>query len=90
MNSLLESEGLQSQIAQHKAALVQKANEEVDSDTSTFPNLQNSKQMNHERMDYDTEDPRSFKNNFIPGLEYLNPAIDAMPPAPPLPPLMAK
>lgn len=91
MNSLLESEGLQSQIVQHKAALAQKTNEEViDSDTSTYSNLQDSKQINGERMDCDTEDPRLFKNNFMPGLEYFNPAINAMPPAPPLPPLMAK
>lgn len=41
-------------------------------------------------MDCDTEDPRSFKNNFMPGFGYFNSAIDAMPPAPPLPPLMAK
>lgn len=87
----MESEGLQSQMAQHKDALAQKVNEEViDSDTSTYSNLQESKQINGERMDCDIEDPRSFKNNFMPGLEYFNPAIDAIPPAPPLPPLMAK
>lgn len=90
----MESEGLQSQIAQHKDALAQlmkNINEEVvDSDASTYSNLQDSKQMNSERMDCDTEDPRSLKNNFMPGLGYLNSAIDAMPPAPPLPPLMAK
>ncbi|EGI61071.1 PREDICTED: survival motor neuron protein isoform X1 [Acromyrmex echinatior] len=91
INSLLESEGLQSQIAQQKDALAQKADEEIiDSDTSTHFNLQDSKQINSEKMDYDTEDPRSFKHNAMPGFEYFNPAIDAMPPAPPLPPLMAK
>ncbi|XP_018395561.1 PREDICTED: survival motor neuron protein isoform X3 [Cyphomyrmex costatus] len=90
INSLLESEGLQSQIAQQKDA-AQKTNEEIiDSDTSTYSNLRDSKQINSEKMDCDTEDPRLFKHNVIPGLEYLNPAIDAMPPAPPLPPLMAK
>jgi len=88
INSLLESEGLQSQIAQHKNALAQKTNE--DSDTSTYSNLQDSKQINGEKMDCDTEDPRLFKNNFMSGFEYFNPTIDAMPPAPPLPPLMAK
>ncbi|XP_011869375.1 PREDICTED: survival motor neuron protein isoform X2 [Vollenhovia emeryi] len=91
VNSLLESEGLQSQIAQQKNALKGKVDERVDSDTPIYiPSVQDSKQMNGERMDYDTEDPRSFKKNFMPGFERFNPAIDTMPPAPPLPPLMAK
>lgn len=82
---------MQSQIAQHKDALAQKANEEViDSDTSIYSNLQDSKQISGERMDCDTEVPKSFKNNFMSGSEYFNPAIDAMPLAPPFPPLMAK
>lgn len=90
INSLLESEGLQSQIAQQKEALAQKDNEEsIESDTSTS-NLQGSKQINGEKMDCDTEDPRLFKNSFMPGLGYFNPILDTMPPAPPLPPLMAK
>lgn len=76
-------------MAQHKDALAQKVNEEVvDSDASTYSNLPDSKQINGEKMDCDIEDPRSFKNNFMP--EYFNPAIDTIPPAPPLPPLMAK
>ncbi|XP_029164533.1 survival motor neuron protein [Nylanderia fulva] len=92
LSSLLESEGLQSQIAQQKDALAQKAEEEtLDSDTSTYSSQQNSKQMNGERMDCDTEYPRLFKNNFMPETEYFNSSINAMPPAPPLPPqLMAQ
>ncbi|XP_050457482.1 survival motor neuron protein [Cataglyphis hispanica] len=92
LSSLLESLGLQSQIAQQKDALAQKANEEtIDSDTSTYSSQQDSKQINGERMDYDMEDSRPSKNNFMPGLGYFNSTIDAMPPAPPLPPqLMAK
>ncbi|XP_012525133.1 survival motor neuron protein [Monomorium pharaonis] len=94
MSSLLESKGLQSQIAQQKDALAQKVNEEaINSDTSTYsnPHLQNFKQINGEKMDCDTEEPR-FKNNFMSGLgSNFNPThLDAMPPAPPLPPLMAK
>ncbi|XP_011645872.1 survival motor neuron protein isoform X1 [Pogonomyrmex barbatus] len=92
LSSLLESEGLQSQIAQHKEAVAQKANEEViDSDTSTYSNLQNSKQINGERMDCDTENPepsnfRSKYENNLPGSEYFTTKIDGIPPAPPLPP----
>jgi len=83
LNSLLESEGLQSQIAQHKDALADKANEEViDSDISTNSNLQDSEQINGEKMDCDIED--SYKNNFLP--EYFIPRTDTIPPAPPLPP----
>lgn len=90
LKNLLESGGLQSQIAQQKAA--QKTNEEaVDSDASTYSSQQKFKQINGEKMDYDTEDFRSFKNNHMPGPAYFNSMIDAMPPAPPLPPqLMAK
>lgn len=92
LSSLLESEGLQSQIAQQKDALAQKAEETLESDTSTYSSQQNSKQCNGERMDYDTEYSRLFKNNsFMPESGYFNSSIDAMPPAPPLPPqLMAK
>lgn len=91
LSSLLESEGLQSQIAQQKDALAQKANETIDSDTSTYSSQQNSKQINGERMDYDMEDSRPFKNDFMPEPGYFTSTIDAMPPAPPLPPqLMAK
>lgn len=92
LSSLLESEGLQSQIAQQKNALAQKGNEEViNSDTSTYSSQQNFKQLNGEKMDYDIEDSRPFKNNFMPGSAHFNSMIDSMPPAPPLPPqLMAK
>lgn len=93
LSSLLESEGLQSQIAQQKDALAQKTEEEtLESDTSTYSSQQNSKQLNGERMDYDTEYSRLFKNNsFMPEPGYFNSPINAMPPAPPLPPqLMAK
>ncbi|CAL1689477.1 unnamed protein product [Lasius platythorax] len=91
LSSLLESEGLQSQIAQQKDALAQKANEEtIDSDTSTY-SQQSSKQIKGERMDYDTECSRPFKNSSMPEPGFFNSTIDAMPPAPPLPPqLMAK
>ncbi|XP_070511970.1 survival motor neuron protein isoform X2 [Cardiocondyla obscurior] len=91
MNSLIESEGLQSQIAQHKDALAHKANDKVvDSDASAYSNQQDSNQVNGERMDYDVENPKLFKNNLMPGIEDFNPTLNAMPPAPPLPPLMAK
>lgn len=88
LDSLLESEGLQSQIAQQKVALAEKNN--GDADTDTYSTGQNSTQLNSEKMDYCTEDSKPFKNNFMPRSGYFNPT-SAMPPAPPLPPqLMAK
>lgn len=91
LNSLLESNGLESQIAQQKDALAERSNGGVaDSDTSTYSSRRNSKQIKGERMDYDTEDPRLFKTNFMPGPS-SNPTLCGMPPPPPLPPqLMAR
>ncbi|XP_033361631.1 survival motor neuron protein-like isoform X1 [Bombus vosnesenskii] len=83
LSSLLESEGLQSQIAQQKKALEEKFNEENDETCETnFSTNVNSKKYNVEEMD--------CEHHFIPGPSF-NSMTDIMPPAPPLPPqLMAK
>ncbi|XP_033361629.1 survival motor neuron protein-like isoform X2 [Bombus vosnesenskii] len=83
LSSLLESEGLQSQIAQQKKALEEKFNEENDEICETnFSTNVNSKKYNVEEMD--------CEHHFIPGPSF-NSMTDIMPPAPPLPPqLMAK
>jgi len=84
----LESEGLQNQIAQQKIALAEKINE--DAESNTYSVKRNPTQINGEKMDYDTEDSKLFKNNFMSESGYFNP-INTPPPAPPLPPqLMAK
>ncbi|XP_032683544.1 survival motor neuron protein isoform X2 [Odontomachus brunneus] len=89
LDSLLESNGLESQVAQQKDALAEKVNEQTcDSDASNYS--QNHKQMNGEKMDCDTEDPTLFKSTFMPGLSF-DMSINGIPPPPPLPPqLMAK
>ncbi|XP_014483338.1 PREDICTED: survival motor neuron protein [Dinoponera quadriceps] len=91
LDSLLESNGLESQIAQQKNAFAEKTEQQAcDSDASNYSVRQNSKQMNGEKMDCDTEDPRLYKNSFMPG-PFFDMSIDGVPPAPPLPPqLMAK
>jgi len=84
----LESEGLQNQIAQQKIALAEKINE--DAESNIYSVKQNHTQINGEKMDYDMEDPKLYKNNFMPESGYFD-SINAPPPAPPLPPqLMAK
>lgn len=91
LSSLLESEGLQSQIAQQKKALEEKFNEENDEtcETNFFTNV-SSKKYNGEKMDCDSEEANAYKHQFIPGPSF-NSMTDIMPPAPPLPPqLMAK
>lgn len=92
LSSLLESKGLQSQNAQEEDALAQNLNEEaIDSDISTYFSQQNFKEIKDERMDYDIENSTPLKKNFMPEPGHFNRTIDAMPPAPPLPPqLMAK
>ncbi|XP_033200701.1 survival motor neuron isoform X2 [Bombus vancouverensis nearcticus] len=91
LSSLLESEGLQSQIAQQKKALEEKFNEENDETCETnFSTNVNSKKYNVEKMDCDSEEANAYKHRFIPGPSF-NSMTDIMPPAPPLPPqLMAK
>lgn len=91
LSSLLESEGLQSQIAQQKKALEEKFNEENDETCETnFSTNVNSKKYNVEKMDCDSEEANAYKHHFIPGPSF-NSMTDIMPPAPPLPPqLMAK
>lgn len=91
LGSLLESNGLESQIAQKKDAdKFQESNGE--SNHSNFLHNQNSKTYNGtsgEKMDCESEETKHFKN-FLPGSSF-NSALDMMPPAPPLPPqLMAK
>ncbi|XP_050495028.1 survival motor neuron protein-like isoform X2 [Bombus huntii] len=83
LSSLLESEGLQSQIAQQKKALEEKFNEENDETCETnFSTNVNSKKYNVEKMD--------CAHHFISGPSF-NSMTDIMPPAPPLPPqLMAE
>lgn len=77
LSSLLESEGLQSQITQQKKALEEKY-------------MNDPKKSNGEKMDCESEETRSYKHQFIPGPSF-NSITDIMPPAPPLPPqLMAK
>ncbi|KAF3426689.1 hypothetical protein E2986_05721 [Frieseomelitta varia] len=90
LNSLLESEGLQSQVAQQKKALEEKFNEENDETGKTNFSTNDPKKYNGEKMDCDSEETRSYKHQFVPGPSF-NSFTDIMPPAPPLPPqLMAK
>ena len=90
LNSLLESEGLQSQIAQQKKALEEKFNEENDETGKTNFSTNDPKKYNGEKMDCESEETRSYKHQFVPGPSF-NSIADIMPPAPPLPPqLMAK
>ncbi|EZA60117.1 hypothetical protein DMN91_010019 [Ooceraea biroi] len=89
LDSLLESEGLQSQIAQQKVALAAEKNSE-DTDSDRYSIGWNSTKINVEKMDCDTEDSKLFKKNFTRRPGHFDPA-NIMPPAPPLPPqLMAK
>lgn len=88
----MESNGLQSQIAQHKETRAEENTQTaVDSDTPiNFTRWSKHFKQSREKMDYDTE------NSKLPGNEYMsvpffNSATDAVPPAPPLPPqLIAK
>ncbi|XP_017888982.2 survival motor neuron protein [Ceratina calcarata] len=88
LNSLLESNGLQSQIAQHKDAVKEEFNgENADTDQSTF--FANAKIFNGDKMDCEVEETETHKHQFMPGSSFNS--ADIMPPAPPLPPqLMAK
>lgn len=93
LSSLLESEGLQSQIAQQKDAMAEKSNEDSmdQSNTGCFFNSKTKKANGTmgESMECDSE-PRPFKN-FMEAGSPFNYSVDMMPPAPPLPPqLMAK
>lgn len=86
LSSLIESEGLQSQIAQQKeaASLEQNSNSmDVEETQKTNGFLENS-------MDCETNDVKSLKNMYMPGPSF-DPALGGIPPAPPLPPqLMAR
>ncbi|XP_046822653.1 survival of motor neuron protein isoform X1 [Vespa crabro] len=92
LSSLLESEGLQSQIAQQKDALAERCTEENmdQSETDCFDS--SAKKVNgvvDENMEFDFEAKAS--QNFINSDPSFNSFLNMMPPAPPLPPqLMAK
>ena len=87
LSSLLESEGLQSQIAQQKDSLAEKLNEGNAEANETSVN---SRRYNGEKMDFESEETKTYKHRFVPGPSF-NSMVDMMPPAPPLPPqLMAK
>lgn len=87
LSCLLESEGLQSQVAQQKDALAEK---NAESNETSFSVNANSKKYNREKMDCESEETKTYKQHFMPGSSF-NSMIDMMPPAPPLPPqLMAK
>lgn len=91
LDSLLESNGLESQIAQKKDA-DKFQNESKGSAPANYSQNQNCKRHSGtlgEKMDCESEGTKHFKS-FMPGPSF-NPALDMMPPAPPLPPqLMAK
>lgn len=78
-------------MAQQNEALFGKVTKQTyDSDVSNYSTAQSSKQMNGEKMDCDTEDPRSFKTSFMAEPSF-DMSINGIPPPPPLPPqLMAK
>lgn len=98
LNSLLESNGLQSQLAQKKQALSENLTEDTAGcqyEQTAFAS-KSSKECNttvedklDDKMDFELESMRCFKNSFMPGPRL--PSSEMMPPAPPLPPqLMAK
>ncbi|XP_053995228.1 survival motor neuron protein isoform X1 [Hylaeus anthracinus] len=92
LNSLLESKGLQSQIAQQKDALREEEfnGENTETDETNFSAHANSKKCNREKMDYESEEIKLNKHYTMPETSF-NSITDMMPPAPPLPPqLMAK
>jgi len=86
LSRLQESEGLESQIAQQKAATAcsesQTISDHAESNTANGSTA--------ERMDYESERSRLPKSVFNPGASF-NSTYGIMPPAPPIPPqLMAK
>ncbi|XP_076179487.1 survival motor neuron isoform X2 [Ptiloglossa arizonensis] len=91
LSSLLESEGLQSQIAQQDDAMAEKIDEgNAGTDKINFPINTNYKKYNREKMDCESEEIKAEKHHSMPGPSF-NSMVDMMPPAPPLPPqLMAK
>ncbi|XP_033226312.1 survival of motor neuron protein [Belonocnema kinseyi] len=94
--SLLESEGLQSQIAQQKASLLDKSNASSSSPPEASELPSEPRKMNGvpgENMDCDFHETKTSKNSFasMPTTSSFLPAMGVMPPAPPLPPhLMSK
>lgn len=92
LSSLLESEGLQSQIAQQKNALEEKSNEESMNQSESGCSDCNAKSVNSttdEKMEFDSE--QKEPKIYIDSGPSVNPFLNMMPPAPPLPPqLMAK
>ncbi|KAI4504236.1 hypothetical protein M0802_000707 [Mischocyttarus mexicanus] len=89
--SLLESNGLQSQIAQQKDALAQKCYEESmnRSESDSDCNTKNVNRIANEKMEFDSEqrEPKIY----VDSGPSVNSFLNMMPPAPPLPPqLMAK
>ncbi|XP_015596345.1 survival motor neuron protein isoform X2 [Cephus cinctus] len=85
--ALLESEGLQSQIAQQKDASLEQVNQGgFNKGEFTIPS--SSKKTNGdptEKMECDAEDFKQFKNVF-PQASSFSSGLGMMPPAPPLPP----
>lgn len=94
--SLLESDGLQSQIAQHKACLQDKTSASFSSPPEASGPSSEPRKMNGvpgENMDCDFHETKPSKNSFtsMPSASSFIPTMGAMPPAPPLPPhLMSK
>ncbi|KAJ8673617.1 hypothetical protein QAD02_004879 [Eretmocerus hayati] len=86
LSSLLESEGLQSQIAQQKEATLAAQN----ADPMELNNDHKENGFQDDSMDCGTSEANLHRNYYIPESSH-NPAFGAMPPAPPLPPqLMAR
>ncbi|XP_001599489.1 survival of motor neuron protein isoform X1 [Nasonia vitripennis] len=86
LSSLLESEGLQSQIAQKKEAISTESN--VNS--MDFEEASKMNGVAGNQMDCESDEFHSLKNMYVPGPSF-DPAMGSMPPAPPLPPqLMAR
>ncbi|XP_012282004.1 survival motor neuron protein 1 isoform X2 [Orussus abietinus] len=89
LDSLLESEGLESQILQQKEALAGASNQNGTESASNYP--YHSKDTNGtcgEKMDCDTEDSKVFKNIFSNPTQSVSPMLGLMPPPPPMPPQM--
>lgn len=64
LSCLLESEGLQSQVAQQKDALAEK---NAESNETSFSVNANSKKYNREKMDCESEETKTYKQHFMPG-----------------------
>ncbi|XP_011504693.1 PREDICTED: survival motor neuron protein [Ceratosolen solmsi marchali] len=81
LSKLIESEGLQKQIAQQKEAA--SAGQNVN--MMDFNEFQKSNGLSYNPMDFDTNETKTLKNMYMPGSSFSN-DISTIPPAPPLPP----